>query len=64
MLNTDLYKEMAGYFRFLLRLIVLKEPIWGAYTELYAGLSTDITTEDNGVWSKHLQVDTMSLTDL
>jgi retinol dehydrogenase-12 len=30
--------------------LVLKEPIYGAYTELYGGLSADITPEKNGAW--------------
>ena len=25
-------------------------PIWGAYTELYGGLSPEITLEQNGAW--------------
>jgi hypothetical protein len=28
------------------------EPINGAYTELFAGLSNDITEENNGGWGK------------
>ena len=55
MLNTDLYKDMGRYLYFVIRLAALKEPIWGAYTELYAGLSSDISTKDNGVWSEYLQ---------
>jgi len=27
-------------------------PIYGAYTELFAGLSPDVTPETNGAWSK------------
>ena len=55
MLNTDLYKDMGRYMYFIIKLIALKEPIWGAYTELYGGLSTDISTKDNGVWSEYLK---------
>jgi hypothetical protein len=28
------------------------EPIYGAYTELFAGLSSDITIEQSGAWSR------------
>jgi retinol dehydrogenase 12 len=30
----------------------LYEPIYGAYTELFAGLSPDVTPEKTGSWSK------------
>jgi hypothetical protein len=53
MLKTDLYKDMGRYLYFIVRLIALKDPIWGAYTELYGGLSTEISTIDNGVWSEY-----------
>lgn len=41
-LNTSTLK---GFF--------LHEPIYGAYTELFAGLSPDVTASKNGAWSKH-----------
>ena len=31
---------------------MLHPPVFGAYTEIYAGLSEDLTTEDNGVYIK------------
>jgi retinol dehydrogenase-12 len=30
--------------------LISYEAIFGAYTELYAGFSPDITLEDNGAW--------------
>lgn len=33
----------------------MHDPINGAYTELYAGLSTDITEKQNGGWGKSIQ---------
>lgn len=31
---------------------MLYQPIYGAYTELFAGLSPEVTTEKNGAWSE------------
>lgn len=42
MLNTSILKSFLLY-----------EPIYGAYTELFAGLSPDVTASKNGAWSKH-----------
>ncbi len=33
--------------------VALHTPIHGAYTELFAGLSPDVTPDNNGAWSKH-----------
>jgi len=32
--------------------MILYEPIYGAYTGLFAGLSLDVTPEKTGSWSK------------
>jgi len=42
---------MPGWQAPLLNLM-LYTPIHGAYTELFAGLSPDVTPEQNGAWSK------------
>lgn len=34
---------------------VLKEPVFGAYTELYGGLSPEITMENNGTFGKYIK---------
>ncbi|WYZ45955.1 hypothetical protein EsH8_IX_000180 [Colletotrichum jinshuiense] len=46
-LKTDLCKDMPRYQMFFANL-VLQEPIYGAYTELFAGLSKDVSEKDNG----------------
>ncbi|KAG9236436.1 hypothetical protein BJ875DRAFT_227448 [Amylocarpus encephaloides] len=48
-LKTDLYKSLPRWQRIVVDR-VLKEPIYGAYTELYAGLSIDITMENQGAF--------------
>jgi retinol dehydrogenase-12 len=35
--------------------MLLHTPIHGAYTELFAGLSPDVTMEKNGAWSEHMK---------
>lgn len=35
-----------------LKSFFLHEPIYGAYTELFAGLSPAVTASKNGAWSK------------
>lgn len=48
-LKTDLYQHVPWWQKPIINLI-LKEPIYGAYTELYAGLSSDVTMEKTGAW--------------
>ncbi|PVH75389.1 NAD(P)-binding protein [Cadophora sp. DSE1049] len=48
-LKTDLYKHFPAWKRFVVNMI-LKEPIYGAYTELYAALSPDISLANNGAF--------------
>lgn len=36
--------------------MILKEPIFGAYTELYAGLSSDISLANNGAFGTYTTV--------
>jgi retinol dehydrogenase-12 len=50
-LKTDLYKTMPRY-QFAPVNLILKDPIYGAYTELFAGLSSEIKPEMTGAWSK------------
>lgn len=51
MLKTDLYRNMPKWQAPFANL-ALKDPIYGAYTELYGGLSLDITLATTGAWSK------------
>ncbi|KAL9116585.1 MAG: hypothetical protein Q9187_006891 [Circinaria calcarea] len=48
-LKTDLQRNVSRIQLAILHFI-LYPPIYGAYTELYAGLSPDITQKDNGGW--------------
>lgn len=50
MLNTSTIKTF-----------LLHEPIYGAYTELFAGLSPDVTASKNGAWSKQPPSTVLSL---
>jgi retinol dehydrogenase-12 len=50
-LKSDLQRYVPGWQNKILGLI-LYTPIHGAYTELFAGLSPDVTPDKNGAWSK------------
>lgn len=49
-LKTDLYKHMPFWQRAIANL-VLADPIYGAYSELFAGLS-DTIVKNNGAFSE------------
>jgi retinol dehydrogenase-12 len=51
-LSSDLYREQGAIIGFLLRHTILHPPVFGAYTEMYAGLSPEVTLERSGEWSK------------
>lgn len=51
-LNSDLYRYLGPVLRFILQHTILHPPIFGAYTELFAGLSPSVTIEDTGNWGK------------
>lgn len=55
-LRTELARHMGSAFRFLVSFICYP-PVNGAYTELFAGLSPDVTMERSGHWSKSCNVD-------
>ena len=50
-LKTDLYRNMPSWLAFFVNLR-LYDPIFGAYTELFGGLSSTITLETTGAWSE------------
>ena len=54
MLDSDLYRHQSAVFGFFLRRVVLHPPIFGAYTELFAGLSPEVTIEQSGDWGESL----------
>lgn len=51
LLKTDLYKNLPWWQGGVINL-VLNDPIYGAYTELYAGLSPEISMKNNGAFGK------------
>ncbi|KAH6717446.1 hypothetical protein BKA61DRAFT_323180 [Leptodontidium sp. MPI-SDFR-AT-0119] len=48
-LKSDLQRHIAGWQNAILQRF-LYTPIHGAYTEMFAGLSPDVTPEKNGAW--------------
>jgi retinol dehydrogenase-12 len=52
MLDSDLYRHQSAIFGFFLRRVVLHPSIFGAYTELFAGLSPRVTIERSGDWGE------------
>ena len=62
-LKTDLQRNMSGVGAFMMSFI-LSEAIYGAYTELFAGLSPQITLDKTGAWSTYNTHSTIQYTDL
>jgi retinol dehydrogenase-12 len=50
-LSSDLYRDQGSVFK-LLTSLMMYAPIYGAYTELFAGLSPNITLALSGSWGK------------
>ena len=53
-LDSDLWRFYGPVMRWGLRTFVLHPSIYGAYTELFAGLSPEVTMEKTGAWSEYL----------
>ena len=51
-LQSDLYRDASWFFKLLTR-FMLYPPVFGAYTELFAGLSPVITMEKTGTWGEY-----------
>ncbi|KAL8821414.1 MAG: hypothetical protein Q9191_007310 [Dirinaria sp. TL-2023a] len=49
-LRSDLYRDGGWIFKAALSALALFPPVFGAYTELYTGLSPTITIKDTGKW--------------
>jgi retinol dehydrogenase 12 len=49
-LESDLYRDQGSIFNFFLRHTILYPPVFGAYTELFAGLSPQVSMEKTGSW--------------
>ena len=53
-LASDLYRDGGCIFKAVLGALFLFPPKYGAYTELFSGLSSAITLEETGKWGKSL----------
>lgn len=51
-LDSDLWRGYPGWVQAAIRFMVLHPPINGAYTELFAGLSNEVTLEQSGGWGE------------
>jgi hypothetical protein len=51
-LSSALWKEHGSLLKGFLKTFVLHPPLYGAYTELFAGLSPAVTVEKSGAWGK------------
>ena len=49
-LNTELWRTQAPAMHALLRAVFLHPTVYGAYTELFAGFSPEVTMERSGSW--------------
>ncbi|KAF4612460.1 hypothetical protein G7Y89_g15617 [Cudoniella acicularis] len=49
-LSSDLYRHQGTLLGAVLKGLVLHPPVMGAYTELFAGLSPEVTIEKSGEW--------------
>lgn len=50
-LQSELYRDQGFFMRLFVKLLMYP-PVNGAYTELFAGLSPDITLSNTGCWGK------------
>ena len=50
-LQSELYRDQGFLMRLMVRLLMYP-PVNGAYTELFGGLSPDITLSETGCWGK------------
>jgi retinol dehydrogenase-12 len=62
-LNSDLYRQFGPVLSFILRTFLLNPPIFGAYTELFAGLSPQITIKQTGSWGELYSSPELSLSE-
>ncbi|RYP16393.1 hypothetical protein DL765_005173 [Monosporascus sp. GIB2] len=49
-LDSELWRTEAALIHAILRRVFLYPPIYGAYTQLFAGISPKVTMEDSGKW--------------
>lgn len=53
-LDSDLWRWMPAWAAAIFRRIFLSPSLFGAYTELFAGLSPEITMDKSGEWGEYL----------
>ena len=53
-LDSELYRAQSTLNQLFLKYTILHSSIFGAYTELFAGLSSDVTIAQSGDWGKML----------
>ena len=53
-LRSDLYRDSGIVFRTMLNLLFTYPSINGAYTEIFAGLSPEISMRESGEWGEFL----------
>lgn len=51
-LASDLYRESGRLFKFALKVLALFPPIYGAYVELFSGLSSTLTLNQSGQYGE------------
>lgn len=51
-LNTELFRTAPGLIQRIFKVVFTYPPIYGAYTEIFAGFSPDVTLERSGDWGK------------
>jgi retinol dehydrogenase-12 len=56
-LASELYRNQWAVVGFFLRTFILYPSIFGAYTELFAGLSQEVTIKQSGSWSESISPD-------
>lgn len=60
-LDSELWRTQGAFVSRVLKTFILHPPKYGAYTELFAGLSPSVTMDRSGDWSKYSPVFVISL---
>ena len=55
-LDSDLYRSQPSLASFFLRHTILYPNVYGAYAELFAGLSPQVTLEKSGQWGEFIRL--------
>ena len=60
-LDSDLYRTLNPMVAWVVRKVALYPSVYGAYTELFAGLSPEVTVEKSGDWGKYSSQTSMEI---